>query len=56
MELLKKVGFSSTPNDGISHVKKIVDYICIKKGGEGAFREVVDLIISVKHPNTVKFY
>jgi len=56
MELLKKVGFSSTPNDGISHVKKIVDYICTKKGGEGAFREVVDLIISVKHPNTVKFY
>ena len=45
VELLKKVGFSSTPNDGINKVQKIVDYVCKKNGGEGAFREIADLLI-----------
>ncbi len=45
VELLKKVGFSATPNDGISKVQKIVDYVCKKNGGEGAFREIADLLI-----------
>ena len=29
-------------------IKKIADYTCSKKGGEGAFRELADLIISSK--------
>ena len=45
VELLKKVGFSATPKDGISKVQKIVDYVCKKNGGEGAFREIADLLI-----------
>ena len=45
IELLKKVGFSATPKNGISKVQKIVDYICKKNGGEGAFREIADLLI-----------
>ena len=45
IELLKKVGFSATPKDGIIEVRKIVDYICKKNGGEGAFREIADLLI-----------
>ena len=43
--LLKKVGFSASPNDAIKQVQKIVDYVCERKGGEGAFREVADLLI-----------
>ncbi|WP_428324953.1 KdsC family phosphatase [Nitrosopumilus sp.] len=43
--LLKKVGFSASPKDAINQVQKIVDYVCGKKGGEGAFREVADLLI-----------
>lgn len=46
LELLSKVGFSATPKDGIIQAQKIADYICEKNGGEGAFREVADLIIS----------
>ena len=45
IELLKKVGFSATPKDGIIKVQKIVDYVCKKNGGEGAFREIADLLI-----------
>jgi 3-deoxy-D-manno-octulosonate 8-phosphate phosphatase (KDO 8-P phosphatase) len=43
--LLKQVGFSATPNDGIIEVQNIVDYVCKNKGGKGAFREVADLIL-----------
>lgn len=43
--LLKKVGLSATPNDGIKEVKSICDYICKNDGGKGAFRELVDLIL-----------
>lgn len=50
LELLKKVGFSAAPNDSIEQVKKIVDYVCEKNGGEGVFREVADLIIRTKFP------
>jgi len=43
--LLKKVGFSATPNDAISDAKKISDYVCKNNGGFAAFREITDLII-----------
>jgi len=46
--IMKKVGFSVTPNDGIEKIKKIADYICKKNGGEGAFREMADLILQYK--------
>ena len=43
--LLKKVGFSACPNDGIEQVRSIVNYVCEKKGGEGVFREVADIFL-----------
>ena len=46
--LLKKVGLSATPADGIPEAKKICDYICRLKGGEGAFRELADMILETK--------
>ncbi len=48
LALLKKVGLSATPADGISEAKKICDYTCTLKGGEGAFRELVDLVLETK--------
>ena len=48
LELLKMVGFSATPNDGILEAQKIVHYICKKNGVEVSFREVVDIILSNK--------
>ena len=49
LEILKQVGFSASPCDGISSIKKGSDYICQSKGGEGVLREVADLIISYKN-------
>ena len=48
LELLKKVGLSATPADGINDAKKICNYVCKSKGGEGAFRELADLILETK--------
>ena len=45
-EIMKLVGFSATPVNGLYQVKKIADYICKSRGGEGAFREFTDLILS----------
>lgn len=46
LETLKAVGFSATPSDGTMENKKVVDYICKKKGGEGCVREICELIIT----------
>ena len=46
--LLKKVGFSCCPNNGIDEVKKNVHYVCKRDGGEGAVREMIDKILKAK--------
>ena len=48
LNLLKIVGLSATPNDGIHDVKKNCDYTCKNKSGDAAFRELADLIISAQ--------
>ncbi|MEB2297506.1 MAG: HAD-IIIA family hydrolase [Ignavibacteria bacterium] len=48
VEIMKLVGFKATPSDGMNFIKEIADYICENKGGNGAFREVAELIISSK--------
>lgn len=48
LEALQAVGFSAAPADGLPSVLKVVGYICQKKGGEGAVREVADLILKAK--------
>ena len=45
LQILQKVGFAACPVDAVDEVKKIVHYKCKNKGGKGAFREVVDLIL-----------
>lgn len=46
--LLREVGFSCCPNSAVDEVKKNVDYVCRKNGGEGAVREVIDMILKSK--------
>lgn len=45
LEALKAVGFSAAPADGLPQVLQAVDYVCRKRGGEGAVREVVEMIL-----------
>ena len=47
-ELMKIVGFKVTPTDGMSFIKEICDYICENKSGNGAFRELAELILSFR--------
>jgi YrbI family 3-deoxy-D-manno-octulosonate 8-phosphate phosphatase len=48
LETLKAVGFSATPADGMPQVAAVVDHICSKKGGEGAVRELTDLLLNAQ--------
>ena len=52
LETLKAVGFSATPADGVPQVAAVVDYICQKKGGEGAVREIIDMILDAQQHRT----
>lgn len=49
LELLKIVGLSLTVNDAVEEVKDNCDFISSKNGGEGAVREIIDLIIKFKN-------
>jgi YrbI family 3-deoxy-D-manno-octulosonate 8-phosphate phosphatase len=46
---LEAVGFSATPADGMPQAAAVVDYVCTKKGGEGAVREIVEMILEAQH-------
>ncbi len=44
LPLLKRVGFSATVPEASLEIQEEVDYVSIRKGGEGCVREVVDLL------------
>ena len=46
--ILGAVGLTACPADALPMVQKIVDVVCDRKGGEGAFREFAELIIAAK--------
>ncbi len=48
LEIMKQVGLKACPSDAVIEIKEIADYICINKGGNGAFREFAELIIRHK--------
>ena len=41
--LLQLVGFSAVPNDANENIKKNVDYVCLKNGGNGAFLSLIHI-------------
>ena len=45
LPVLEQVGFSAAPADAVPLVKKRVQYVCSRNGGDGAVREVIDLIL-----------
>ncbi len=46
LDIIKLVGLSACPVDAIPEIKDVVDYVCKMKSGNGAFRELAELIIS----------
>ncbi len=47
--MLKIAGQSFTPNDGAKEVKTLVDTVLSKNGGNGAVREMIDLLVTQNH-------
>tara|TARA_Y100001934_G_C12255485_1_gene727311 strand:- start:62 stop:538 length:477 start_codon:yes stop_codon:yes gene_type:complete len=45
IEVLENVGYSALSNNSPIKDKVNVDYVTVRKGGDGAFREFADLII-----------
>jgi len=45
---LRAVGFSASPADALPPVRKVVTYVCRAKGGEGAVREVAEMILEAQ--------
>jgi len=46
--VLKSVGFSAAVADAIAMVKKSVDYVTGHKGGQGAVREICEMILQAQ--------
>lgn len=46
LSIMNIAGFTACPADAMEQVKKSVDYVCLKKGGEGCVREVAELMVS----------
>lgn len=49
VSLLHKVGFSACPSNAPDYVKSKVDFITVKRGGQGAFREFVEHILKINN-------
>lgn len=45
LPVLECVGFSAAPSNAVPSVKKRVHFVCTRSGGNGAVREVIDLIL-----------
>jgi len=58
LKLLKKVGYAAAPAQAPHYIKRVVDYVMVKKGGEGAFREFVEKYLDVngKLDSTIEKY
>ncbi len=45
IKMLKLAAKSFTPNDGVKEIKEIVDTVLSKNGGDGAVREMIDILV-----------
>lgn len=48
LPLLQEVGFSATVPNAVDVVKERVDYVTKRVGGDGAFREIIDVILKAQ--------
>ena len=46
--IIRQVGLSASPADGMEEVRAVVDYTCQLPGGHGAFREFAELVLAGK--------
>jgi 3-deoxy-D-manno-octulosonate 8-phosphate phosphatase (KDO 8-P phosphatase) len=46
LSVMRRVGFRAAPANAVEEVKAVSDYVCARAGGDGAVREVIDLILA----------
>ncbi|GJQ61461.1 MAG: hypothetical protein SCALA702_05140 [Melioribacteraceae bacterium] len=46
--VMKEAGFTACPADAVDEIIEISNYKCKNNGGRGAYRELVNLILSIK--------
>lgn len=46
VEIMQRVGLAACPADGTPFAQAVAHYVCVNRGGYGAFREVAELIIA----------
>ena len=46
--VMEVVGVSTCPNDAVTDVKEIADYVSHKKGGDGCVREIIEQVLRVQ--------
>lgn len=54
LPLLRLVGFSAAPRNARPEVRQAVDYVTSVNGGEGAVREIIDLILVAQRSNRMR--
>ena len=47
-EILKLCGLSTCPYDACHEIREIVDYISIKKGGDGCVRDIIEQVLRIQ--------
>lgn len=45
LRMLKSVGRSFTPNNGVKEIRELVDTVLTSNGGDGAVREMIDILV-----------
>lgn len=48
VEILGAVGFAACPKDAVPEARSSVHYVCERNGGEGAVRELAELLLSLR--------
>ena len=46
IDVMKRVGFAVAVADAVSETKSVASYVTIAKGGRGAVREVIDMLLA----------
>ena len=49
MSVMETVGVATCPQDAVPDVKRIVDYVSHKNGGDGCVREIVEQVMRVQN-------
>ena len=48
LDVMRVVGLSASPSNGMYFARDVADYVCVSKGGHGAFRDFAEFIIAAK--------